>query len=95
MVIGITMIKVAPEHEKDGYDVLRGIESVREVYRLFGEFNFFLMLEASDLAGLGQILENIRDLRYVKDAWPLLISRDENLSEVEMAFPHEEGLAVS
>jgi DNA-binding Lrp family transcriptional regulator len=95
MVIGITMIKVAPDHEKESYDALMRIESVREVYRLFGEFNFFLMLEASDQAGLRQILEDIRDLIYVKDAWPLLVSRDESLSEVEMAFSHERELAAS
>jgi len=60
MVIGITMIKIVPDHEKAGYDALREIEGVKEIYHLFGEFDLFLILEALDRAKLDQLLEEIR-----------------------------------
>jgi len=42
MVIGITMIKTAPDQEKAGFDALRETEGVKEIYNLFGEFDLFL-----------------------------------------------------
>ena len=65
MVIGITMIKIVPDHEKAGYDALSEIEGVKEIYHLFGEFDLFLILEALDRAKLDQLLEEIRIQRYV------------------------------
>ena len=52
MVIGITMIKTAPDQEKAGFDALRETEGVKEIYNLFGEFDLFLILEALDRARL-------------------------------------------
>lgn len=51
MVIGITMIKIVPGHEKASYDALREIEGLKTIYNLFGEFDFFLILEALDRTG--------------------------------------------
>jgi hypothetical protein len=76
MVIGITMIKIVPDHEKASYVALREIEGVKEIYHLFGEFDFFLILEALDLIGLSQLLEEIRIQRYVLDTWQLLVSKE-------------------
>lgn len=95
MVIGITMIKTAPNQEKVGFDVLRDIKGVREIYNLFGEFDLFLILEALDRAGLNLLLGEIQDQKYVLDTWPLLVSREESLPEVEMAFSHMEEIAMS
>ena len=95
MVIGITMIKTAPNQEKVGFDVLRDIKGVREIYNLFGEFDLFLILEALDRAGLYLLLEEIQDQKYVLDTWPLLVSIEESLPEVKIAFSHLGEIAVN
>ena len=97
MVIGITMIKIVPDHEKAGYDALREIEGVKEIYHLFGEFDLFLILEALDRAKLDQLLEEIRIQRYVLDTWSLLVSEEGPgiHSDIGMAFSKVGELATS
>ena len=95
MVIGITMIKTAPDEEKAGFDALKETEGVKEIYNLFGEFDLFLILEALDRAGLNLLLEEIRDQKYVLDTWPLLVSIEESLPEVKIAFSHLGEIAVN
>ena len=97
MVIGITMIKIVPDHEKAGYDALREIEGVKEIYHLFGEFDLFLILEALDRAKLDQLLEEIRIQRYVLDTWSLLVSEEGPgiYSDIGMAFSKVGELATS
>lgn len=95
MVIGITMIKTAPDEEKAGFDALRKTEGVKEIYNLFGEFDLFLILEALDRARLNLLLEEIRDQRYVLDTWPLLVSREESLPDSKMAFSKGREMALS
>ena len=97
MVIGITMIKIVPDHEKAGYDALREIEGVKEIYHLFGEFDLFLILEALDRAKLIQLLEEIRIQRCVLDTWSLLVSEEARgiHTDIGMAFSQVGELAVS
>jgi len=95
MVIGITMIKTAPDEEKAGFDALRETKGVKEIYNLFGEFDLFLILEALDRARLNLLLEEIRDRRYVLDTWPLLVSREESLPDGKMAFSKGREMALS
>jgi hypothetical protein len=96
MVIGITMIKIAPDHEKASYGALRDIDGVKDIYHLFGEFDFFLILEALDLARLSHIMEDIRIQQYVLDTWPLLISKDGRHSvHSDMAFSQIGELVAS
>ncbi len=95
MVIGITMLKTVPDHEKASYDALKEVEGIKEIYHLFGEFDLFLILEALDRTGLNLLLEEIRGQRYVLDTWSLLVSKEESLTSVGMAFSQVRGLAVS
>jgi len=97
MVIGITTIKIVPDHEKAGYDALREIEGVKEIYHLFGEFDLFLILEALDRAKLDQLLEEIRIQRCVLDTWSLLVSEEGPglYPDIGMAFSQVGELAVS
>ncbi|HWQ20081.1 MAG TPA: Lrp/AsnC ligand binding domain-containing protein [Methanotrichaceae archaeon] len=85
MVIGITMIKVIFEHEKESYHALQKIEGIKEIYHLFGEFDFFVILDAENQSGLHSLLKKIHALWFVVDTWPLLVSKDKSLSEVEIA----------
>jgi len=95
MVIGVTMIKVIPDHEREIYNALKEREYTKEVYNLFGEYDLFVILEAQHQAELRHILKEIRGLSYVLDTWPLLVSRDKSLSMVEVAYPTAEKLAAS
>jgi DNA-binding Lrp family transcriptional regulator len=91
------MIKIVPDHEKAGYDALREIEGVKEIYHLFGEFDLFLILEALDRAKLDQLLEEIRIQRCVLDTWSLLVSEEAPgiHPDIGMAFSQAGELATS
>ena len=95
MVIGVTMVKVIPDHEKEVYNALRERDGIKEVYNLFGEYDLFVILEAQHQAELGHTIKEIRGLSYVLDTWPLLVSRDKSLSQVEVAYQQAEKLAAS
>lgn len=86
MVVGITMIKVLPEQERAAYHALREMDGIKEVYHLFGEFDFFVVMKADGKARLNRLLEEISDRREVTGTWPLLISNDESFPETEIAF---------
>ncbi len=95
MVIGITMVKVLPEQEKAAYHALREIDGIKEVYHLFGDFDFFVIMNAEGKARLNRLLEMIRDRREVIETWPMLISKDDSLFEAEIAFSQMEVPAIS
>ena len=95
MVIGITMIKTAPDQVKAGFDALRETEGVKEIYNLFGEFDLFLILEVLDRARLNLLLEEICNQRYVLDTKLFLVSIEERLPDVEIAFSQGREKAVS
>jgi DNA-binding Lrp family transcriptional regulator len=60
MVIGVTMVKISPDHEKETYNALRGRDDIVEVYNLFGEYDLLVILEARHKAELRRILKDIR-----------------------------------
>ena len=95
MVIGITMLKVVPGQEKACYDALRHAAGIKEIYHLFGEFDFFLILDAMDKKELIHLLDDIRDKKYVLDTWSLLVSDYESPPAVGQPFSGGRGLAVS
>ncbi len=95
MVIGITMLKVVPGKENVCYDALRHAVGIKEIYHLFGEFDFFLILEALDKKELILLLEDIREQKYVLDTWSLLVSDNESLPAVGQSFSQGRVLAIS
>jgi hypothetical protein len=95
MVIGVTMVKVIPDHEKEIYITLLERDDIKEVYNLFGEYDLFVILEAQHQAELRRVVKEIRGISYVLDTWPLLVSRDKSLSLDEVAHSTAEELAAS
>ncbi len=95
MVIGITMIKVMPEQEKSAYHALKEMDGIKEIFHIFGGFDFFVIMEAEGKVRLNHLLEAISDRREVTETWPLLISKDESIPEVETAFSQTDVLAMS
>ena len=102
MVIGITMKKIVPGYEKAIYESLKDAEGFKKIYHLFGEFDFFVVLEASDRKGLAHILEKVQSSRYILDTWPLLVSKDGDnlvcrnapLPVMETSYAQASGLAA-
>ena len=57
------MIKVRSGQERSVYADLKKRPGVRDVFRLFGEYNFFLVMHADGKNGLGQMLSQIKRRR--------------------------------
>ncbi|OYT35352.1 AsnC family transcriptional regulator [Archaeoglobales archaeon ex4484_92] len=65
MVIGVTMVNVAPGKEKEVYLNIKKMKSVREVYHVFGEFDFVVIIEAQSLSELNKTVDEIRGIEGV------------------------------
>ncbi len=79
------MIKVTPGYEKSVYRDLQRRRGVRDVYRLFGEFNFFLIMQAERRSMLNNLLNEIKDDEKVVMTGPVLLTMDDDASEISMA----------
>ncbi len=85
MVLALTMIKVTPGYEKSVYRDLQRRRGVRDVYRLFGEFNFFLIMQAERRSMLNNLLNEIKDDEKVVMTGPVLLTVDDEVSEINLA----------
>jgi len=65
MVIGVTMINVKPGKEKDVYLVVKDMKNVREIYHVFGEFDFVVIIQADSLSELNRTVDDIRSTEGV------------------------------
>ncbi len=76
------MIKVRSGQERSVYADLQKRPEVRDVYRLFGEYNFFLVMQADGKNGLGQMLSQIKEEQNVIKTGPLLFTTDSDLDKI-------------
>jgi hypothetical protein len=83
MVIGVAMIKVMPDRERSVYYAVKGIVGVLDVYHIFGEFDFFIILQADGLRKLNQLVGEIQEISDVTSARTILIGLDSGLQEHE------------
>lgn len=65
MVIGVTMINVLPGYEKAAYRELRNIEGIKDVYHVFGQYDFVVIIEVEDLSILNAVVDRIRESETV------------------------------
>ena len=65
MVIGTAIVKVMPGQERSVYCSLKGKKGILDLYHVFGEYDFFLIMQAESLAKLNRLMENIREIRHV------------------------------
>ena len=77
MVFGLTMIKVSSGQERSVYANLQKRPEVRDVYRLFGEYSFFLVMQAEERNGLTRMLSDIKDRENVIKTGPVLLTAEE------------------
>lgn len=67
MVIGVTMINVLPGYEKAAYRELKNIEGIKDVYHVFGEYDFVIIIEVEDLNTLNDVVDRIRESETMKN----------------------------
>ncbi|MCD6145043.1 Lrp/AsnC family transcriptional regulator [ANME-2 cluster archaeon] len=65
MVIGVTMINVVPGQEKATYNELCSLDGVKEVYHVFGEYDFVAVIEVQGLSALNKLIDQIRENKSV------------------------------
>ena len=66
MVIGVTMVKVVPGQEKSVYNALQEIDGIKDVYHVFGEFDFVVVIEVEGLSMLN--IDNVTATQTVVGA---------------------------
>jgi DNA-binding Lrp family transcriptional regulator len=74
MILAISLVKAVPDHEKVVYTALKDVKGVKNLYHIFGEHDFFLMLEAENMNNLTGILDDIKDMRYVGSIKSILVA---------------------
>ncbi len=60
MVIGVTFVRIVPGCERSVFNKLRSIPTLKELYHLFGEFDFLVVLEVENLPSLSATVDTIR-----------------------------------
>lgn len=75
-MIGFTMIKVRPGYEKSAYWDLQRRPEVKDVFCLFGEYNFFLIMQVEGISRFNQILKEIEERVKVVKMGPVLLTDD-------------------
>jgi DNA-binding Lrp family transcriptional regulator len=65
VVVGVTMVNVVPGEERYVYRTLLELGGIREVYHVFGEYDFVVIIEVEGLTALNSSVDNIRDIKGV------------------------------
>lgn len=81
MVISIALIKVVPGKEKPVYHALKNMDGVRSLYHIFGDHDFFLIMDAKSKEELDLMVEKIREIYGVAAADTVLIGKEGCLEE--------------
>lgn len=80
MVIGVTALRVVPGWEKSVYHALKhraGVkDGIKDIYHVFGNYDFLVLLEADESGSLSHMVEEIGDIFDVTDAEIILVSAD-------------------
>ncbi len=63
MVTGVTMIKVVLGEERKVYKELMHVGGVRDVFHIFGKYDFVAVI---DVEGLGKINNTVDKIREIK-----------------------------
>jgi len=59
------MVKVMPGQERTVYNALKEIEGIKDVYHVFGEYDFVVVLEVEGLSVLNRLVDTIREIHNV------------------------------
>jgi uncharacterized protein with GYD domain len=65
MVIGVIMVNVVPGQEKAAYNQLLSVNGIKEIYHVFGEYDFIVISEVEGLSTLNKLVDTIRESENV------------------------------
>ncbi len=66
MVIGVTLVHVASGFERSVFGALQLIPGLKELYHLFGQYDFLVVTEVENLPILSATVDKIRAIEGVK-----------------------------
>ena len=61
LVIGVTFVNIVPGREKLAYGELLNINGIKDVYHIFGEFDFIVISDVDGLSALNNLVDTIRE----------------------------------
>jgi hypothetical protein len=73
MVIAVSLLKAVPDQEKALYRAINGLEGITNLYHIFGDHDFFLILEAGSMNSLIGILDRIKGVGSVSEVKTMLV----------------------
>ncbi len=59
------MVKVVPGEEKSVYNQLNDINGIKDIFHVFGEYDFVVIMEVEGLSTLNKLVDSIRDIKAV------------------------------
>jgi len=65
LVIGVTLVNVVPGQEKTAYNELVNIKGIKDVYHVFGEYDFVVISQVEGLSALNKLVDTIRESENV------------------------------
>ena len=65
MVVGVTLVNVVTGYERSVFEALKTIPSLRELYHVFGEYDFLVILEVKNLPVHSKTVDEIRAVEGV------------------------------
>lgn len=79
MVIAVAMVGVAPGSERSAYFNLKNKDGVMDIYHIFGEYDFFMILQADGLIKLNQSVDNVQAMNDIAAVRTILVGWDSGL----------------
>jgi len=59
------MINVLPGYEKAAFRELRNLEGIKDVYHVFGQYDFVVIIDVENLSALNAVVDRIRESETV------------------------------
>ena len=59
------MINVLPGYEKAANRELKNIEGIKDVYHVFGEYDFVIIIDVEDMTILNDVVDRVRESETV------------------------------
>jgi DNA-binding Lrp family transcriptional regulator len=75
MVLAISLIKSVPDQEKAVYHALKEMGEIRNIYHIFGNHDFFLILEAESMDSLKRLLNQIVEQNSIDAVKTMLVGQ--------------------
>ena len=65
MTTGVIFVYVEPGKERSTYNDLLDIKGIKDIYHVFGEFDFVIISKVEGLSSLNRIVDTIREIDTV------------------------------